>query len=76
MLRKLQRRALEFVADKSNGKRFDRAPMQILDKWGHKLRFPKFIQHDICNAFDHWVGVDDDSDIPDDIDCAEQDCGD
>jgi hypothetical protein len=30
------------------------------------------VQHEICNQFDEWVGLYDDSDIPDDY--HERDC--
>ena len=69
---KLLKRALEFVAEKSSGKNLVSAPIFLLDKWGHKFRFPKRVQHQICDVFDEWVGLYDDSDIPDDD--HERDC--
>ncbi len=68
----LLKRALKFVSDKSSGKHFNRAPMYLLDKWGHKLKLNNWVQHEICNQFDEWVGLYDDSDIPDDY--HERDC--
>jgi hypothetical protein len=73
-MRKLLRQALELVAEKSSGKDLVSAPIFLLDKWGHKLNFPKRVQHPICDVFDEWVGLYDDSDIPDDY--YERDCSD
>jgi hypothetical protein len=73
-MRKLLRQAVEFIAARSNGKNLVSAPIFLLDKWGHKLRFPKRVQHEICDVFDEWVGLYDDNDIPDDY--VEQDCSD
>jgi hypothetical protein len=72
---KLLRQALKVIADKSSGKHFNRAPMYLLDVWGHKLPIPKWIEHEICDVFDEWVGAYADSDTPDD-DYSEQDCSD
>jgi hypothetical protein len=34
----------------------------FLDKWGHRLRIPKFSQSPICDAWDWHLGVYDDMD--------------
>jgi hypothetical protein len=47
--------------------------MALLDKWGHKLKAPRWLQNQICDEFDRWVGLYDDSDIDDDV-YAEEDC--
>lgn len=57
------RRVLKKVADVSNGKRFNRAPIALLDKWGHKLHLNNWIQHEICDVFDEWVGLYDEWDL-------------
>jgi hypothetical protein len=67
----LLRRLLRVVSAIPTGKlQYPHQPMAMLDHWGHTLKAPKWIQHEICNEFDVWIGLYEDDDIP----YAEQDC--
>jgi hypothetical protein len=70
------KRALSAVsALPTRGKHFNLQPMYLLDKWGHKLKMPQRYQSLICDEFDKWVGLYDDSDIDDVFaEEAEEDC--
>ena len=68
------KRALSVVSALPTGRlRWNHQPMALLDKWGHKLKAPRWLQNQICDEFDRWVGLYDDSDVDDDV-YAEEDC--
>lgn len=73
---RLLRRVLNAVSALPSGWfRWNHHPIALLDQWTHKMRAPRWIQGEICDVFDHWVGIDDDNDIPDDdYGLSERDC--